>query len=376
MKVPLIQPDLPTFSALKDSFRQILGSGRITNFGRYLNRLEQETGAYLGVPTVVLSSGTMGLVFTLQALGLRAREKVALPSFSFMATAQAVLYAGGIPVFAEVGGDLTMSPSDLEELLAKHRQIRVVLPVHMYGLPCPVEEIRRVVEKAQRRRGSRLHLVYDAAHAFGSQWKGRSVGTFGQAEVFSLSVTKALVSVEGGLVSSRNPELVRRIRKMRNYGIEENYNAGWPGMNGKMSEFHALIGLENLRQLDRRLAIRARKAAFYTSQIESKTCFRTIPVPADVTHTFKDFTILIPPELKARRGAIMHFLAGRGIETRAYFYPPIHEQRFFRRFSDRPLPVTEDLSRRVITLPFFTSISEGQMKTVVAALQQAERRRA
>ncbi|MEM2045741.1 MAG: DegT/DnrJ/EryC1/StrS family aminotransferase [Candidatus Bathyarchaeia archaeon] len=374
-KIPLIKPDLPSLEAIEKPFREILESGKITNFGKYVAAFEEEASAYLGTQVVTVSSGTMGLIFALQALGLQPGQKVILPSFTFMATAQAVLYAGGVPVFAEIENDLTLSPSDLEALLSRHKDVAIVLPVHTYGLPCRVDEIQQVVDEASRRLSRPIAVLYDAAHAFGAALKdGRRVGTFGTAEVFSLSVTKVLVSVEGGMVSSRNPEIIERIRKMRNYGIEANYDAHWPGLNGKMSEFHAIIGLYNLRRLDALLQERARKARYYIEQIRTHTHFEPPPWPEGVTHTFKDFTVLVPEALSDRRDAVMAVLGERGVETRAYFYPPVHEQWFFRRFADRPLPRTEALARRVITIPFYTTITEEEMDYVVKALQEAERR--
>jgi dTDP-4-amino-4,6-dideoxygalactose transaminase len=352
---------------LAGPFREIVESGRITNFARYVIAFEAEAGAYLGTQVATLSSGTMSLLFTLQAIGLQPGQKVIFPSFTFMATAQAVRYAGGIPVFAEIEDDLTLSPADLEELLTRHDNVAAVIPVHMYGLPCRVDALKEIVDRAAPRPA----IIYDSAHAFGSSLDGRPVGGFGDAEVFSLSATKILVSVEGGMVSSRNPEIIDRIRKMRNYGIEANYDAHWPGLNGKMSEFHAIIGLENLRRLDRLMAERQGKARYYLQQIRSRTAFETLPWPDGVVHTFKDFTVLVPDERAGTRDAIVAFLKARGIETRAYFHPPVHEQHYFRRFADRPLPRTESMARRVITLPFFTSITEEEMDYVVGALAEA-----
>src|SRR5207253_2389311 len=240
---------------------------------------------------------------------------------------------GGVPVFAEIHDDLSVAPSDLEELLSQHDDVRMVVGVHPYGLPCRVAEIGQLVDDAGSKRGRRIALVYDAAHAFGSALDGRRIGTFGDAEVFSLSVTKALVSVEGGMVSSRNPELIRRIQKMRNYGIEANYDAHYPGLNGKMSEFHALVGLYNLERLDGYLAVRQASARYYLERIRSSSGFQPLPWPEAVTHTFKDFTVLTPAHLDGRRDAIIGYLKDRGIETRAYFCPPVHEQKFFRRFA-------------------------------------------
>src|SRR5438093_3580993 len=234
MQVPLIKPDLPSFESVEAQVREILANGKITNFSKYVGEFEKSAGEYLGVHTATVSSGTMAMVFTLQALGLRKGQKVILPSFTFMATGQAVLYAGGVPVFAEISDDLTLCPADLETLLQKHEDVFGIIPVHMYGLPARTTEIESVVAAASQKRGRRLRVIYDAAHAFGSQRDGRNVGTFGDAEVFSLSVTKVIVTVEGGLVSSRDADVIARVKKMRNYGIESNYNACWPGMNGKM----------------------------------------------------------------------------------------------------------------------------------------------
>jgi dTDP-4-amino-4,6-dideoxygalactose transaminase len=373
MKIPLIKPDLPNLDDIREPLEEILNNGRITNFGKYMTQFEAETGDYLSTQTAAVSSGTAGLIFTLAALGLEPGQKVILPSFTFMATAQAILYTGGIPVFAEVDDDLNLSVSDLERLLEEHPDAGAVIGVHMYGLPARVREIEEVVARASQRRGRRIALLFDAAHAFGAAVDGRRVGGFGDAEVFSLSVTKVLVTVEGGLVSSRDPELLRRVRCMRNYGVLANYDAHFPGLNGKMSEFHAIVGLHNLRRVDSLLQARQERARCFRKKIESATRFRTSCWPADVVHTFKDFTILIPGELQnGERERIMQSLRERGIETRAYFYPPVHEQAFFRRFATRPLPRTECLSRRVVTLPFYATLTGEEMDYMVEALRSAE----
>jgi len=372
--IPLIRADLPSLAEISAPLQEILGSGKITNFSKYVTEFEHQAADYLAASVATTSSGTQGLIFALQALGLDRGQKVVLPSFTFTATAQAVLFAGGIPVFAEIEDDLTISPSDLEEFLARHNDVAVVIGVHTYGLPCRVDEIQEVVDEAGRKRGKRIALLYDAAHAFGSSLNGRRVSTFGDAEVFSLSVTKALVTVEGGMVSSRNPKLIERIRKMRNYGIEDNYNAHYPGLNGKMSEFHAIIGLYNLHRLDKYMATRERSARYYLDRIQSLTSFAVLPWPEGVVHTFKDFTVLTPERLHGRRDEVIGLLKEQGVETRAYFCPPVHEQCFFQKFADRSLPRTEAMSRRVITLPFYTTITESEMDYVVDALVEAERR--
>jgi dTDP-4-amino-4,6-dideoxygalactose transaminase len=180
------------------------------------------------------------------------------------------------------------------------------------------------------------------------------------------------VTVEGGAISSRNGALIQRIRKMRNYGIEANYDAHYPGLNGKMSEFHAIIGVQNMLRLPERLTERTRKAAYYADQIEERARSRVLLAPADVTHTYKDFSVVVPPEMKTARDRIIQFMAKNGVETRAYFSPPVHQQRYFQHLADRPLPVTEDLAQRVITLPFFTTICQEEMDYVARVLAAAE----
>ncbi|NJO81768.1 MAG: DegT/DnrJ/EryC1/StrS family aminotransferase [Blastochloris sp.] len=368
--VPLIKPDLPPFAALEEGFREILENGQITNFGKYVRAFEESVTAFLGVETVTVSSGTAGLILALQAAGLQPGDKVIVPSFTFMATAQAVLYAGGIPVFAEIEPELTMAIDDLAHLLAQHPAATMVIPVHTFGLPAHTTELQNVVTDASQRYSRPISLIYDAAHAFGSARDGQCVGTFGDAEVFSLSATKVLVAVEGGLVSSRNPELIARIRHMRNYGIQARYNAGLPGLNGKMSEFHALVGLHNLPQIPAFLTQRAQTACYFRHQVQTRTPFELLPWPEGVTHTFKDFVVLVPRTYLEQRNEIMSCLKELGIETRAYFDPPLHRQQHFQGYVDRPLPRTDEAAQRVITLPFFTTMTEAQVDTVVDALAQ------
>jgi dTDP-4-amino-4,6-dideoxygalactose transaminase len=374
MRVPLIRPDLPALEDIAGRLAEILDNGKITNFGKYATEFETSAATYVGAPAVAISSGTMGLLFTLCALDLKRGQKVILPSFTFMATAQAVLLAGGIPVFAEVDDDLTLSVGDLEKLLQIHPETGAVIAVHMYGMPAHTADIEAAVSEASRKAGRRIPVVYDAAHAFGASIGGCRVGGFGDAEVFSLSVTKVLVTVEGGLVTSRRPELIERIRHMRNYGIQSNYNAYFAGMNGKMSEFHAIVGLHNLRRIDELMAARQERARYYRRSVEAASGFRLAAWPEKVVHTFKDFTVYAPRGWGQReRDACIARLAEDGVETRAYFFPPVHEQSYFKAFADRPLPKTEAYARRVITLPFYSSITTEEMDYVADRLRQAEK---
>lgn len=372
-RVPLIRADLPSMDEIATDVAEALRSGQVTNFGSHVSSFEKEARDYLGVEVLTTSSGTAALILILQALGV-AGHKVVLPSFTFVATAQAVLYAGATPVFCDVGADLTVSTDDLEKVLIDHgEEVAAVVPVHTYGTPCATSTIEELARQCGERTGNSISVVYDAAHAFGSAVGGRKIGSFGDAEVFSLSATKVLSSIEGGMVSSGNPAIIDRLRSMRNYGIGDNYESYWPGLNAKMSELHAIVGRRNLARLDELVQARSNVATAYSRRLEQQTSFQPIPVGEGVTHTFKDFTVLTPPSMTPRRDEVMAYLSERGIETRRYFWPPVHQHRFFSRFSDRELPVTEDLGRRVITLPFFTTMTDEQIDQVVTALVDAEK---
>jgi len=277
-------------------------------------------------------------------------------------------------LFADIDDSMTLCPDDLAQLLDANDDVGAVFAVHTYGLPAKVDELQGLVNSYGKKHKRHVPLLFDAAHAFGSAIGNRRVGSFGDAEIFSLSVTKALVSIEGGLVTSKRPEIIERVKKMRNYGIESNYETWYPGMNGKMSEFHGIVGLANLKKLDERLASRAVKAQTYRDLVESRTPCRFVPLPEGVTHTWKDVTVMLPRGAGKKRPAIMAALQQDGVETRPYFYPAVHQQKYFKHLSNRPLPVTEDLSTRCVTLPNYTAITDDEMAYVADRLALACKR--
>jgi len=370
--VPFVRPDLPDFDGMAGSFRDALDPSSSSAPGAYVEQLEEAVSGYLRVPVAAVSSGTIGLLFTLQALGLRIGQRVVLPSFCSAATAQAICYAGGLPTFAEIDASLTLDPDDLEQLLAHHDDVGAVVPAHTGGLPCQVNEIQHIVDAASRRRGRPIPVVYDAAHAFDASVDGRRVGTFGNAEIFSLSTSTAIAGVGGGLVATHNIGLVRRVRKMRNYGLDLGGVSYWPGLGASMSDLHAIVALASLEGLAERTAERRRNADTYAESITRATSCRLPSCSVTANRTFERFTILLPDELQWENNEILEWLEERGVHTTTDCSPPLHTHPYFRQFADRDLSVTEHISRRAITLPFFTSMSAREMEYVVAALVDAE----
>jgi dTDP-4-amino-4,6-dideoxygalactose transaminase len=336
----------------------------LTN-GPFVRRFEEAAAAYLGTRhAVAVSSCTAGLMLVLRAAELSG--DVIVPSFTFAATAHSVHWNGLRPVFADIDPrTLTLSPSAVERAIGMHTS--AILATHIYGTPCDAEGLRHIAEQ------NGLRLFFDAAHAFGSAHGGTKVGSFGDAEVFSLSPTKVVVAAEGGLIATNDDLLAERCRIGRDYGNPGNYDCQFVGLNARMSELHAATALASLVDLDERLEERNRLARAYTSALRSIPGL-TIPlVPVGDWSTYKDYTVLVDPEgygLDATTAAAL--LAEKGIETRRYYSPPVHEMRAYRSAggTTNDLRVTELAAQQALTLPLWVGMTDLQVEAVAGAIQQ------
>ena len=286
-QLPMVRPSLPPLDPLLEEARAILASGQLTN-GRYVRDFEQQAAAWLGVPhAVAVSSCTSGLALLLRALELEG--EVILPSFTFFATAHAVVWNGLRPVLADCEADsFNLDPQQVRELVTPATS--AILAVHMYGNPANTQAL----ESLARERG--LKLIFDAAHAFGSRREGRPVGGFGNAEVFSLSPTKLLVAGEGGLVATRHAELAQRLRAARNYGDSGTYDPLVLGLNARMPELNALLALRGLPGVEAQVARRNAIARLFMEGLGvlPGVSFQRVR-PQDVS-TYKDFSIVVDAE--------------------------------------------------------------------------------
>lgn len=341
-------------------FEQIIGSGMLTN-GRVVRELEDAAAQRCEVEHVVaVASCTSGLMLTLQALG--ATGRVVMPSFTFAASAHAVVWAGGQPFFAEVDRQtLTLDPVDAA---APADGASAMTATHVYGAPCDVDALAAVAESAG------IPLVYDAAHALGSKRAGRPVGGFGTAEVFSMSPTKVAVAGEGGLVATNNAELAQAIRLGRDYGNPGNYDCQFVGLNARMSELHAAVGLASLDGLDDRIAHRNNLVRAFKRRAAGIPGLAYQEVRREDVSTFKDLTLIIDPNSFGMCAADLgRALAAEGVDSRRYYYPPIHRQKAYLHLpQNRELPVTDEMAARVLTPPLYSHMTKGQVMRVVDAV--------
>jgi dTDP-4-amino-4,6-dideoxygalactose transaminase len=309
---------------------------------------------------VAVASCTSGLMLALRHLVPRGH--VVLPSFTFSASAHAPAWCGLTPVFAECRPDtFQVDVADLGRLV-ESSGARGIVATHVFGAPCEVEELTRVAAAAD------IPLVFDAAHGLGGARAGRALGTFGDAEVFSLSPTKLVVGGEGGLVATNRADVAEAVRLGRDYGNPGDYDCRFPGLNARMSELHAAVALESLALLDEHLERRQERAGLYAKVLHELAGITPQVVDADDVSTYKDYTIRIEDDFGVPRDSLVRALAAEGIDTRKYFDPPVHAQQAYAHLPKVPLPVTDDSAGRVISLPMFARLPLDAVEAVAEAL--------
>ena len=365
--IPLARPAVADPGRVSMEIDRILRSGVLTN-GPTVRRLEDTAASYLGVRHVVaVSSCTSGLMLVLRCAELTG--DVVLPSFTFAATAHAVSWNGLRPVFADVDpATLTLSPDSVDSSLGA--RTTAILGTHLYGTPCDVEGLQALAD------ANGIRLLFDAAHAFGSEAGGVRVGGFGDAEVFSLSPTKVVVAGEGGLISTNDDLLAERLRIARDYGNPGDYDCLFVGLNARLSELHAAVALASLEDLDERLAERAAIAGRYRDALRDVPGIAFPAIREGDRSTYKDLTILVDPEgFGIGADGLAASLAARGIETRRYYSPPVHRMRAYAYLNGQvaDLPYTDRAADRALTLPLWAGMGERVVGRVAAAIQGTRR---
>lgn len=364
-RFPFMRPTLPDLKDVIEEYQSAYQSGLLTNSG-IVGRLETAVAERLSVKhCVAVSSCTSGLMMVLRGLGLSG--EVIVPSFTFFATGHAILWNGLTPVFANSELDTwNVSPSDIERKITE--KTSAILAVHLYGNPCDIPAL----EGLAQRNG--LKLIFDAAHAFGGAYRGMPIGSFGDAEVFSLSPTKLLVAGEGGLVTTGDAKLAAAVRAMRNYGDIGAYNPEWLGVNARMTEFNAALALRGLSLVEAKLRRRNSIAQTYTEILSSLPGVRFQKKHPQDTTTHKDYSIHITPELLGQtRDELANALLNQNIETKKYFYPPLHQQSLYTKFYDparNDLSQTEFLADGILSLPIYESLPDETIVTVAETLKR------
>lgn len=359
MRVPIVFPSLPPLSKIIPKLKEVFRTGEVTN-AKYVRILEESVKEYTGARyAIAVSNATSGLLLTLKALGIKG--KVIVPSFTFPATVNAIIWNGLSPLFVDCNrDDFCMNIESVKEALSE--EVSAMLPVYIFGAPPKIDELQEIATKY------RIFLLFDAAHALGARYKGKMAGVFGDAEVFSLSPTKIVCAIEGGIITTGDGILARRIRIARDYGNRGDYFFEIVGLNARMPEICAIIGIESLKYIEENIKKREKIAYFYKKTLKRLKGIRFQELGEDVRTTFKDFAILF--ENNKIREKIASILYENGVQTRKYFYPPCHNQPIYSEYSNgKNLINTEWVSERILCLPIYPRLHKEEQRRICALIE-------
>jgi len=368
MEIPLskVYLDKKEFKALKET----LASGWLTH-GPKNKEFEEMFSRYIGVKhAITVNSCASALFAAIKALEITG--EVILPSFTFAASANAIVTAGAKPVFAEVDWQTgNIDPKDIEKRITKKTQ--AIMPVHFAGQSCRMDEIMKIAKK------HKLWVIEDSAEAIGAEYKGKKTGSFAIG-CFSFFPTKNLTTGEGGMITANSKKLDQKIRTLIGHGIAKNTSqrvksekpwyrtATLAGYNFRMSNLLAALGVEQLAKLDKMNEIRRKNAAYLNrrlSQIDGIEIPQEIP---QAKHVYQMYTI----KVSKNRNAIVRKLKENGIEASVHFDPPVHLHPYYKKnygYKTGDLPVTEKLSRSIITLPMYSAMTKKEMDYIVSAIK-------
>lgn len=356
--ISVTKPFLPSYEEYELYLRQIWDRNWLTNNGPLVNELELKLKEYLDVNYLLfLNNGTVALQIAIKALDLNG-EIITTP-FSYIATTSSILWEGCTPVFADISADtLNIDPLKIEACITPLTS--AILVTHTYGNPCDIDSIQLIADKHN------LKVIYDAAHCFGTKYKGKTIFSYGNISTASFHATKLFHTIEGGAVFTNSPDLLRRMAYMRNFGHNGPLDYAEIGINGKNSEFHAAMGLVNLKYVPKIIENRKKlfeKYLYWLKYIEGKT----IKLNADGEFNYAYFPLIFKTEealLKATE-----LLEGHWIFPRRYFFPGLNSLKFVKKQS---LPVCDEISKRVLCLPLYDSLTEEDIDFTCRIILRAQ----
>ena len=358
---------LPAMEEYIEEIRSLFSTHRITNMGEKYHRLTLAIGKVLNIDNpILLSNGHMSLELSLQALQMKG-EVITTP-FTFASTTHAIVRNGLTPVFCDIREDnYTMDADRIEELITD--RTCAILPVHVYGNVCDVEKIGAIAQKHD------LKVIYDAAHSFGVSYKGKGIGNYGDASIFSFHATKVFTSIEGGAVAVRDRKLGQAIKYLSNFGITGEDDIAAPGTNAKMNEFEAAMGLCNLRHFEDNRRARAQVWMQYQDMLSGIPGIVLPTVPEDTVYNFAYFPIRV---IETRYGENRDELAVRmrqeSIYPRRYFYPLTSDYRCYRdKYDSGCTPIARRTTREILTLPLYPGLEREQVERICTIIKKRKK---
>lgn len=362
--IPVTQPFLPELSEFVPYLEKIWDNRWLTNNGPFHQELEAKLAEYLGVEHVSLfNNATIALITALQAM--RIHGEVITTPYSFVATSHSIMWNGLEPVFVDIDPTtFNIDPAKIEAVITP--RTTAIMPVHCYSNPCDVEAIQKIADNYG------LKVIYDAAHAFGVNYKGESLLKWGDLSILSFHATKVFNTFEGGAIISPDAKTKQRIDRLKNFGIADELTVTAPGINGKMSEINAAFGLVQLKHIDDAMAQRQAVDSRYRSELAEVTGITLYQHDINANSNFSYFPILVEAEYPLSRDELYEKLKANGILSRRYFYPLISNMPIYRGLPTADavhLPLANALAEKVLCLPIFNELTIEQQQQVIALIK-------
>lgn len=362
------QPFLPPLQEFIPYLEKIWETKKLTNGGPFHQEFEEALCRFLGVEHISLfTNGTIALVTALQSL--RITGEVITTPYSFVATAHSLLWNGIKPVFADIDPNtLNIDPARIAAAITPHTT--AIMPVHCYGHPCDVEAIQRIADNYN------LRVIYDAAHAFGVGGDSGSVLVHGDLSVLSFHATKVFTTFEGGAIVSPDAKTKQRIDHLKNFGFVNEVTVVAPGINGKMSEWNAALGLLQLKYVAAAIAHRGKIDGIYRERLQRIRGIRCVPRADGCVDNFSYFPILVENGYPLSRDELYRHFKEREIHPRRYFYPLISDFPMYRGIPSahrENLPIAAQIASSVLCLPIYSTLSDEDVHRICDVIVEAGR---
>jgi len=355
--IPFYKPNIYV-DAIKEEVLQTLAQGMVTNWGSNTHKLEENISEYLGRPAALTACGTHALTFGLLALehfGLIPKNaKILVPSFTFYASAHAIIWANMTPIFCDINPETFTIDID-----STNEHFDAIMPVNIFGVHYDTKDLMSKSNKP---------IIGDNSHGFGGYFHNDRNGSLENIACFSSSITKPMQTIEGGIVAA-DEAVIDFIKKFRNWGSPSGeYNCIYAGQWSKITEINSIVGLSSMIHLNISVNRKNEIASLYKEKLNDYVEFQT--VPQYVKSTYKDFSVLFPT--KEIRDTVSTKLDEKRIGNKKYFYPPVHTMTCFKgKYDGLKLPVTNNISDRVLCLPIYDNLTEEDINTVCTAVIEA-----
>lgn len=347
----------------------VIRQGMFWAIGPKITEFEQLIAEYTGRKfAVACNSGTSALHTLLLAYGINSGDEIIVPSFTFIATANSVIYVNAKPVFAEIEEETYgLDPEDVKEKITN--KTKAIMPIHYGGCPCRIEELKELAEDYK------LLLIEDAAESLGARVRSQPVGSFGNAAIFSFCGNKVITTGEGGMIVTDSKEVYKKIKLIRSHGrlekenyftSEKSFDYVTLGYNWRMSNLIAALGISQMKKLDKVVKMRRKNASYLTKYLSRINKIITPNPPRDYYHVYQMYTVRTTEDGEIRDN-LREFLSKKGIMTKIYF-EPVHLTQFYRKtfgYKEGDLPITERVSRKVLTLPMYPTLTKEEMNYIL-----------